>query len=271
MAPTAGTTKRARPAFSPPRPGKKSKANATPSVARKDGAGRVKKSTATNSVNGPNERRAGGKNGGSGASAQKMQKQKQKERRKAAAGTMRAILGEASDDEKDEEDEEGGATDSDDLDEAVSDSVVDEDEEEEDDNNNNNNVRRSIHGHDNTESQASSPEPEFMLAEVLHQDRGKPPSNFTNQCNSDFPVPLPLIHHILQSHFATPEKTSLSKDALGLLGKYVEAFVREGIHRCTLDRAERETAGGGSGDATDSGWLEVEDLERVGVQLCLDF
>ena len=112
-----------------------------------------------------------------------------------------------------------------------------------------------------------------MLAEIIqHADpRGKSTSKASNPSDSEFPVPLPLIHHIMQSQFAKPDKTSLSKDALGLLGKYVEAFVREGIHRCALDRAEREKAGGGTGDASDSGWLEVEDLERVAVQLCLDF
>jgi len=269
MAPTAASThKRSRPAFSPPRPGKKSKSSATTSVTRKNGADRVKKSTAATKVKSVG-RQAGGKNGG-GASASVQKLQKQKQRRRAAAGTMRAILDEASDDdaeEEDEDEEEDGSESEQHAEEVVSDSVL-EDYDEDDEEDSNNETR--------TESQASSPEPEFMLVEVIHHDTDRPnrpgkPSTNNPTSDGDFPVPLPLIHHIMQSQFTTPEKTSLSRDALSLVGKYVEAFVREGIHRCALDRAEREKAGCGTGDIADSGWLEVEDLERVGVQLCLDF
>lgn len=187
---------------------------------------------------------------------------------------MRAILDEASDEDEDEdetveernedEDEDDGSDD-DPREEASSDPGEEEQEEDE--------TRLSNHAHGDMESQASSPEPEFILAEIIQHDdhRGKKSLKSTNPSDSESPIPLPLIHHIMQSQFANPDKTSLSKDALSLLGKYVEAFIREGIHRCALDRAEREKAGGGTGDASDSGWLEVEDLERVAVQLCLDF
>jgi CENP-S associating Centromere protein X len=63
-----------------------------------------------------------------------------------------------------------------------------------------------------------------------------------------------------------------------MVGKYVEVFVREAIMRASYE--SRERAGGGDGGmgkgeglraASDHGWLEVEDLEKVSAQLCLDF
>ena len=62
----------------------------------------------------------------------------------------------------------------------------------------------------------------------------------------------------------------MSSDAKVLVGKYLEVFVREAIIRSAFEREERDgngtSAGGGGG-----GFLEVEDLERAAVQLCLDF
>ncbi len=57
---------------------------------------------------------------------------------------------------------------------------------------------------------------------------------------------------------------------------YIDTFVREAIIRCAFERGEQD--GGDRGGARDvgkgagtEGWLEVSDLERVGVQLVLDF
>lgn len=232
-----------------------------------------------------------GKNGGTARGQKQTPKQMQKQklarsgRRKAAAGTMRAILDE--EEEEDDSDEEAGDEDDNSRERAQalvndsSDSVSeDEDEDEdqdEDENEDEDESRPSIHTrHNAAESEASSPEPDFMLVEVIHHDRdqrGASTSSKHHPSEPDVAIPLALIHHIMQSQFTTPDKTSLSTDARSLLGKYVDAFVREGIHRCALGRAERDTAGGvGVGaEVGDSGWLEVEDLERVAVQLCLDF
>ncbi len=61
---------------------------------------------------------------------------------------------------------------------------------------------------------------------------------------------------------------------------YVDTFVREAIIRCAFEREEIDAAGTGekgSGEkgkekaVGSDGWLEVGDLERVAVQLVLDF
>lgn len=52
--------------------------------------------------------------------------------------------------------------------------------------------------------------------------------------------------------------------------------MREGIRRCVAQKSENDGISHDANDdetypTTDKGWLEVEDLERIGVQLCLDF
>lgn len=308
MAPTPSTAahKRSRPAFSPPRPGKKSKsgtsttnktATATKAtkVTKKMGGDRVVKKSTSSGTRGKN----GGTAKGPKQTPKQIQKQAQVGRRKAAAGTMRAILDDSDDDEEGEEDEEERFDEEDEDDNTrkrdqttvddSSDSVAEDDEEEdedqdedEDEDGDEDESRPSIHINrpSAADSQASSPEPEYMLAEVIHHDHreqrraGGTSSKRTSTHHPSEPevaIPLALIHHIMQSQFTTPDKTSLSIDARSLLGKYVDAFVREGIHRCALGRAERDKADGVGADVGDSGWLEVEDLERVAVQLCMDF
>jgi hypothetical protein len=58
-----------------------------------------------------------------------------------------------------------------------------------------------------------------------------------------------------------------------LVGTYVDTFVREGLFRCVKEKEgrEKEEGGGEKGGGSDEGWLEVRDLERVSVQLVLDF
>jgi CENP-S associating Centromere protein X len=63
-----------------------------------------------------------------------------------------------------------------------------------------------------------------------------------------------------------------------LLGVYIDTFVREAVVRCAYERGEKEGEGvsgkdnRGEGEGVGAtGWLEVGDLERVGVQLVLDF
>lgn len=55
------------------------------------------------------------------------------------------------------------------------------------------------------------------------------------------------------------------------MGKYVEVFVREAIMRCAYEKNEDTDEGGRADKQIGGGWLELEDLEKVAVQLCLDF
>jgi hypothetical protein len=118
------------------------------------------------------------------------------------------------------------------------------------------------------ESQSLSPspspilEPDFILAEVTHDD-GKA---------SDEPVvPLSLLHRILHHSFRDKDKTRITTDAKEVLGKYVEVFVREAIARSAYESQGKGTDDAGNGMGRDDGFLEVEDLEKTGVQLVLDF
>ncbi|EXJ95079.1 hypothetical protein A1O1_00197 [Capronia coronata CBS 617.96] len=250
MAPTA--TKRARPSFSPPRPGKS----------------KVTKSVKPSSINGPNKRSR--ISNGAGQTTSK-QAPKKKQRRRGTGGTLKAILGDEDDSDSDndneadrrghqqseeqeesEEDEPGVSEDSDEGEQEDNEDEDDDEEEEEEE-------------QPLSPEAPSSPEPEFILAEITHTA-----SNATKSvAGSSAPaIPVPLLHRIMQSHFTEPEKTSIASDARALFGTYIEIFVKEGIRRCVEEKKEREGVGGGG---VDSGWLELEDLESVATQLCLDF
>lgn len=113
-------------------------------------------------------------------------------------------------------------------------------------------------------SRSPSPisEPDFILAEVTH-DNGQ---------TSDEPVvPLSLLHRILHHNFRDKDKTRITTDAKEVLGKYVEVFVREAIARSVYESQGKGTDDAGEGMGRDDGFLEVEDLEKTGVQLVLDF
>lgn len=102
-----------------------------------------------------------------------------------------------------------------------------------------------------------SPEPDMMLAEIT-----------TANGPSAGAIPEKLVHRLLAHHFEQGEKTKISTDARDLVSKYLEVFVREAIMRSAFEKDERLTVDGGGGGG---GFLEVEDLERAAVQLCLDF
>ncbi|KIY02477.1 uncharacterized protein Z520_02616 [Fonsecaea multimorphosa CBS 102226] len=274
MAPSTAFRKATKSAFSPPRPGKSK--TATKSTKEKKGTTRKSNAARHSSL------------GGVGNS--KIHKQKQRKprvgrqgpkpkRKGAAAGTMRAILGEASsgDDDEDEDQRGAGSEDNANMDTAVDedDNLVDEDEGEDDDDDDDDGAQES-EDKDSAEEEPSlppdrtltlsSPEPDFILAEVTNTS--------TSSTTLNPPIPLPLIHRIMHTHFSSPNKTSISSDARHLMGKYTEIFVKEAIRRCVDDKRERAAHQNGDGDGVvvgDTGWLEVEDLERVGVQLCLDF
>ena len=306
MAPTTSTSKRSRPSFSPPRPGKskvqKPTKEQTTSARKKkslieDGsASRVQKSGSTAGKAKP---KAGALNG----------KGTKKEKYKGAAGTMRAILDEASDDAYDS----AGFLDGDKLEDVLerrtarrdtrtaidSDPNADDDEDAEKDEDGEDdegaqdsdatydpsNLEEEDEAEEGDEeiaslpSSFSSPEPDFILAEISHPSTSKTPSAAKAAASrgaastEDPAIPLPLIHRIMHAHFTSPEHTKISPSARHLLGKYVEVFVKEAVRRCVDQKKERARIGGGDDDARvgDTGWLEVEDLERVGGQLVLDF
>jgi hypothetical protein len=102
-------------------------------------------------------------------------------------------------------------------------------------------------------------EAEYVLAE-LTEDSATSKENV---------LPLPLIHRVMQDHFQKGEKTKMTTDAREIVGKYIEVFTREAIMRSAYERTERDKQNGATGSS--SGWLEVEDLERIAPQLCLDF
>lgn len=188
-------------------------------------------------------------------------RQRQKQSSRTSAGTSRSLVDDEADDDDDNEDE----------------NVEEEDDDEDDDETDHNTTHsQTPPPSSSSASRASSPEPDYILAEVTTKNPTTTNPFSSSSHSSDPTIPPSLIHLILTHHFAHPDTTSLSTDARTLLGKYVEVFVREGIRRCVAQKDEHDGVGNGANDdnafpASDKGWLEVEDLERIGVQLCLDF
>ena len=105
---------------------------------------------------------------------------------------------------------------------------------------------------------------DMMLAEISHS----PPSS----SSTDPAIPIPLLHRLLHHSFHNPDTMKLSTDARAAMGKYIEVFIREGIARCAFEVSEKIGAGdSGLELGRDDGWLEVEDLERVGGTACVGF
>ena len=142
-----------------------------------------------------------------------------------------------------------------DEDNAAADSLLDDDADSEEDNDDD----------EPTEQEADDAlDADMMLAEITHdlpEDSALEPS-----------IPIPLLHRIMHHSFKNPEETKLSTDARACVGRYIGTFIREGIARCAFEVGEKATEGrSDSALGHDDGWLEVEDLERVGGQLVLDF
>lgn len=293
-----------RPAFSPPRPGKGKEKGATKkssssSLSAKAGNGVTKQSKTKTSANGsgriggqnrkePSARNSTGnaklgKSTGKNLNGRGGRSTTGKGRSRAAAGTMRGILDE-EDEGEDDDDDDDDASGNNDL------SPIDDNDSDDADSSQLDpspaQPPTSSSPSPSSSSRASSPEPDYILAEITHGDddggtksksKSKSKTNPQNgTSDSTPPIPRALIHLMLTHHFQHPESTSLSVDARSLLSKYVEVFVREGIRRCAAEKKSDRLgsavgAGGGGGGGGDAGWLEVEDLEKIGVQLCLDF
>ncbi|KAI9829956.1 MAG: hypothetical protein M1819_005928 [Sarea resinae] len=95
-------------------------------------------------------------------------------------------------------------------------------------------------------------EPEFMLAEITHEEAPT--------------IPPKLLRALLEKKFEA-EGTKINKDAMRAVEKYMDTFVKEAIHRAKFEREETDGSGARRGDA----FLEVEDLEKMLPQLLLDF
>ncbi|KAG9257741.1 CENP-S associating centromere protein X-domain-containing protein [Emericellopsis atlantica] len=87
--------------------------------------------------------------------------------------------------------------------------------------------------------------------------RPSPPRAQPDEAESsdDKTIPRDLLTRLLHEFFAK-DTTRISKDANASVGKYVDVFVREALARTAVEKR--------------SGFLEVEDLEKVTPQLMLD-
>ncbi|KAF2816062.1 uncharacterized protein BDZ99DRAFT_471342 [Mytilinidion resinicola] len=81
-------------------------------------------------------------------------------------------------------------------------------------------------------------------------------------------VPPPLLARLLHEGFEDP-KVKIQREAMSVVGKYVETFVREAVARAAFER--EDASGGGVGMGVSDGFLQVEDLEKLAPQLVLDF
>lgn len=221
-----GPTKRARPSFSPPRPGKSKSGKAATSTTKKQ-----KASTSTRKIsNGSHKRKASRQDESDDEEPEESEDEEEdvrsRSKSKKSKGVRSFIMDEASGSEDEEE----------------------EPEEEEDLDDDDPEASTFL----SRRRDSASPEPDMMLAEIEVSP------------STQSPIPEALIHKMLVHHF-TKKDIKMSRDARDLVSKYVEVFVREAIMRSVFERQEKEKGAGGGV------FLEVEDLERAAVQLCLDF
>ena len=91
---------------------------------------------------------------------------------------------------------------------------------------------------------------------------------------ADLPPPIPpkLLTRLLYEGFEDKEGLKIGREAMALVGKYVETFVREALARAALVRGgeDGQDRGRGMGSVGD-GFLQVEDLEGIVAQLLMDF
>jgi hypothetical protein len=235
MAPTdtANPRKRKQPAFKPPRP-TTTDGGVSKSKSKSKGSASTRRSNVGSIFNeGPRNSKA-----------------KPKTKAKAKAARQRAVEEEAELEEEEDEDINQ------DENEAAR-SLLDDEADASDDGSDG-------AADEETEADDSASDADMMLAEITHT---LPPDDFLAPA-----IPLPLLHRIMQHSFKTPNETKLSTDARAGVGRYIETFIREGIARCAFEVREKvQDVRSDSALGHDDGWVEVEDLERVGGQLVLDF
>jgi len=92
---------------------------------------------------------------------------------------------------------------------------------------------------------------------------GAPPA--ASQESALPPIPQKLLTRLLYEGFEDKD-VRIGKEAMAVVGKYVETFVREALARAAFEREDADKEGG-RGD----GFLQVEDIEKLAPQLLLDF
>ncbi|KAK8146275.1 hypothetical protein G3M48_003366 [Beauveria asiatica] len=104
------------------------------------------------------------------------------------------------------------------------------------------------------ESDADSP-PRRRPRAVTSRGANSSRSEGAVDATADKSIPKDLLTRILHDLFEK-DATRVSRDANAAVGKYVDVFVREAIARAAVEKR--------------SGFLEVEDLEKIAPQLLLD-
>ncbi|CEJ79960.1 hypothetical protein VHEMI00170 [[Torrubiella] hemipterigena] len=87
------------------------------------------------------------------------------------------------------------------------------------------------------------------------QARRDEPQTTTQEDDASNAIPRALVRRILNEFFEN-DNTAISKNANDAISKYVEVFLQEAIARTAVEKR--------------SGFLEVEDLEKIAPQLLLD-
>lgn len=202
-------SKRARPAFSPPRPGKSKSA-----ISKSRGSTEKHKGLA------PRKKSSLSKYAG-------------------RKGTRQALLDDEASEEDDEESEESDSPRSRKRNARSALALVDKDAS--DDSQHDTMTEDDEHGspiptnHDRSRND-SSPEPDMILAEIT-----------THSTTTDTAIPPQLVHKLLHHHFERPEKTKISAGARDLVTEYLVTFLREAIVRSNEERKRREGVDGGGG------------------------
>lgn len=87
--------------------------------------------------------------------------------------------------------------------------------------------------------------------------------------SSEIPsIPRPLLLRLMHEHFASKD-TKIDKQALAVLEKYFEIYIRETIARATL--AKKEDVETGAASQSEERWLEKTNLEKVVAGIVMDF
>ncbi|KIV99750.1 hypothetical protein, variant [Verruconis gallopava] len=125
--------------------------------------------------------------------------------------------------------------------------------------------RRVNHKARNDEYGENNQEDEYEDDPVsAHKHQPKPA---TRDHDTSSALPPKLLTRLLYENFED-KNMKIGKEAMKVLGKYVETFVREALARAIYEREDGDTE---LGKEASDGFLQVEDLEKLAPQLLLDF
>ena len=211
--------------------------------------------------------------------------------RVGVAGSRRVMAtGRVSeDDEEEEEDDEVDKVAEEDDEEDDKDEDEDEDEDLNSDDStnhdNDNNIDIGIHmpdtSHDNTT--ATNTTKRKTKIPTTTTTTTKSTSSSSRTLTQQPAIPRPLLVRLLHESFSDSVKGKererecmrIGKEAMSVVEKYMDTFVREALARAVFEKGGGSGGGrnsGGSDDDNDvNGFLEIEDLEKIAPQLLLDF